>query len=193
MNGSAEIAQLIAAHGLWILAPLAVLEGPIVTVIASWLARLGLLDPLAVFVCVVIADLVGDGLMYWAGRGVRLDRLPVIGRYLRIPRSTLVPLVKAFRERGVRLLVVGKLTHAAGFAFLIAAGAARMPFALFLLVNFLASIPKCLAFMALGWVIGAAHQEISRWLSLGSGLVLGLVAMAALVGFVIWRRRKAAS
>lgn len=189
MTESGDIVSVIATHGLWVLAPLSVMEGPIVTVIGGWLASLKLMNPVAVFVCVVIGDVVGDSLLYATGRGVRLDRLPLIGRYLRIPRATLVPLVRGFRDRGVRLLVLGKLTHAAGFAVLIAAGAARMNFALFALVNVLASIPKSLALMALGYGIGAAHAKVAQWLSWGSALVLILVVIGGAIW--LWRRRAA--
>jgi membrane-associated protein len=192
-GGSNEIVNIIAAHGFWIIAPMSIVEGPIVTVIAGWLASLGILSAVAVFVCVVIGDVVGDSILYWAGRGVRLDRLPVVGRYLRIPRSRLVPLVKAFREQGVRLLIFGKVTQAAGFAVLIAAGAARMPFGLFVLVNFLISIPKSLVLMALGYAIGAAHAQIASWFSWGSGAMLALIVIGVGVWVFIERRRRRAT
>lgn len=193
MTGDSNaIVDLIAAQGLWILAPLSIIEGPIVTVIAGWLASLSIMSPVAVFLCVVIGDVVGDSILYAAGRGVRLDKLPLIGRYLRIPRARVVPMVKAFREQGVRLLVIGKITQAAGFAVLIAAGAAKMPFGLFALVNLLTSIPKSIALMALGYAIGAAHARIASWFSWGSGLMLTLLIGGLVVWYVLRRRRRAA-
>ena len=193
MEDNAWITQLIAANGLWILAPLSILEGPIVTVIASWLSRIGLLDPVAAFVCVVLGDVVGDAIMYAAGRGVRLDRLPLVGRFLKIPRPTLVPLVKAIRGNSVRMLLVGKWTHAAGFAVLIAAGAARINFGLFVLVNLLASIPKSAVFFALGWTLGEAHQRVADWLSAGTAAVFSVLVIAAVaLGVRWWIKRRAA-
>lgn len=186
------IVNLIAAQGLWILAPLSILEGPIVTVIGGWLASLAIMSPVAVFVCVVLGDVIGDSILYAAGRGVRLDRVPVIGRYFRIPRAKIVPLVKGFREQGVRLLVIGKITQAAGFVVLIAAGAAKMPYGLFLLVNFLTSIPKSLALMALGYGIGAAHARIASWFSWGSGVMLALLIGGVVVWYILHRRKKLA-
>lgn len=186
------IVSLIAAQGLWILAPLSIIEGPIVTVIAGWLASLKIMSPVAVFVCVVLGDVIGDSILYAAGRGLRLDKLPVVGRYFRIPRAKIVPLVKGFREQGVRLLVIGKVTQAAGFLVLIAAGAAKMPYGLFLLVNFLTSLPKSLALMALGYVIGAAHAKIASWFSWGSGVMLALLIGGVAVWYVLHRRKRLA-
>ena len=62
------IQSLVQAHGLWLLAPVTVLEGPIVTVIAAYMASLGLLNLYAVYVICVLGDLVGDAGIYALGR-----------------------------------------------------------------------------------------------------------------------------
>lgn len=189
MNGDTIIA-LLSDHGLWILAPISIIEGPIVSILAGWLVGLGIMALVPSFIILVLGDVIGDALLYAAGRGVRLDRLPLVGRYFRIPRAKLVPVVKAFREQGVRLLVIGKVTQAAGFVVLIGAGAARMNFALFLLVNTLAAIPKAALLLALGYAIGEAHERIAAWLSWGS-LAMGGLAVLAFALWWLWRRRKA--
>ncbi len=185
----ADLIAMIQSHGLWVIAPLAVLEGPIVSVLTGWLVSLSLLNPFAAFAVLVLGDVVGDSLLYAGGRGLRLDKLPVIGPKLRLPRGQMVTLVRGIREHGVRLLVLGKLTHAAGFAVLIAAGAARMNLALFLLVNTLTSLPKTLAFMVLGYLFGHAHERIADWLQLGSGLLLAAFMAIGLLIWFIKRRR----
>ena len=53
--------SLIQSDGLLILFPIAVVEGPIITVIAAYVASLGYLNLPAVFCVVVAADLVGGG------------------------------------------------------------------------------------------------------------------------------------
>ena len=80
MVGLETVTALIAKNGLAILAPIALLEGPIVTVIAAWLANRGLLDVWSVTVVVILADLVGDVLFYCLGRW-GLHRLPLRWRY----------------------------------------------------------------------------------------------------------------
>lgn len=189
MTAGQEIAALVMAHGLWVLVPLAVLEGPIVTVIVGGLASLGLIDPALAIVLLVLADVAGDAVLYAGGRGLRIDRIPLIGARLRLPRAQLVPLIRGMRRHATRLMVLGKLTHAAGFAVLIAAGAARVSLAQFLVVNLLASVPKTLAFFALGYGFATAQERISHWLSLGSGAVLGVAAVAA--GLVLVFRHRA--
>ena len=191
MTASAEIATIITNHGISILAPLAILEGPIVTVVAAYLASLHLLRLVDVIICVIIGDVIGDCILYAVGRGM-LDWLPLSLRMrFGVSRRRMAVLMRTFRDNGVRVLVVGKLTHAAGFAVLIAAGAARMPFGTFVLANFLATIPKSLALVALGYVFGSAHGLIAQWFSLGSVVILAGVAL--IIAVIIWRKRKSAA
>ena len=191
MTASAEIATIITNHGISILAPLAILEGPIVTVVAAYLASLHLLRLVDVIICVIIGDVIGDCILYFVGRGM-LDWLPLSLRMrFGVSRRRMAVLMRTFRDNGVRVLVVGKLTHAAGFAVLIAAGAARMPFGTFVLANFLATIPKSLALVALGYVFGSAHGLIAQWFSLGSVVILAGVAL--IIAVIIWRKRKSAA
>ena len=180
-----DLVALIQSHGLLILAPLALIEGPVVTVIAAYLARLGLMDLPAVVICVILADVAGDALFYALGRRMVPQRwLDRIG----LTRSRLARLVRAFRAQGTRLLVVGKLTHSAGAAVLTAAGIARMDFGKFLLVNLLASIPKSLLFVGLGWIFGSAWQRVDDWIFHGTLALSALVLLAVSLWFL--RKRK---
>lgn len=187
MTLSPDIALLVSTYGIAALAPLALVEGPIVTVIAAYLASQSLLVLWQVVMVVVLADLVGDALLYWVGR-TALDRMSVPWRQrLGLSDARIAGLVSAFHTKGTAMLVGGKLTHAAGFAVLAAAGAARMPFGKFLVVNLLATIPKSLAFVGLGLLFGGAHAQIAAWLSAGSVVVIG-VAVVLLSVILLWKK-----
>ncbi|MEZ5722460.1 MAG: hypothetical protein R3D59_13060 [Paracoccaceae bacterium] len=123
MFGLEMVTALLAKHGLILVAPVAVLEGPIVTVIAAWLATRGVFPLWAVALVVVAADLVGDLLLYALGRWGRavvptrfLDRLG-------LGAARLEALAGHFEVKGGRTLLFGKITHSVGFAVLVAAGA----------------------------------------------------------------------
>ena len=150
----------------------------IVSIVAGYLASRGLLLLKAVIPVVILADLVGDVALYALGRW---------GRRFLPPRPSLARMARRLRADGTRILVVGKLTHTAGFAVLIAAGIARMPLARFLVVNLLATIPKSLFFLALGWIFGAAWaQEGGPWVYVAA---LTTLVLFALFLWQPWRRR----
>ena len=188
MIGSFDITALITSFGLLILAPIAVVEGPIVTVIAAWLASQGLLSLPSVFVVVVLADLAGDGLLYGVGRGV-LGRISPRWRI----RMGLLPdkmaiLLDIFHNRGGRVLLAAKWTHAAGLPVLVAAGAARMSFWRFLQFNLIGTIPKTLVLLAIGYAFGSAHETIADWISTGGLVLVGVAGLTGLIWFS-WRKR----
>lgn len=66
------IETLVRDHGLSIIAPVAVVEGPIVSIIAGHLAALGYFDFVALTSVLIMADLVGDwlGALAFATLGV---------------------------------------------------------------------------------------------------------------------------
>lgn len=189
MIETATISDVISTYGITILAPLAVVEGPIVTIVAAYLASLALLNPYQVFACVVLADLIGDSLLYVAGR-VALQKLPTTLRQrLGATPERIDSLVGAFDQQGARMIVIGKLTHAAGFAVLMAAGAARMAFGPFLLANLAATLPKSLVLMAIGYAFGSAHVLIAQWISFGSAILFGVLALIA-IAYLIYHKRR---
>jgi membrane-associated protein len=191
MIASGTIVTVISTYGIAILAPLAILEGPIVTIVAGYLASIGLLSLWQVILCVIVADLVGDFLLYAIGRGM-LHGLPAGWRArLGLSDERLARFAEAYATNGVRVLVVGKLTHAAGFAILLGAGAARMPLLTFFLANLLATIPKSLALVALGYAFGSQHARIAEYLSVGSVVVIGV--LVAGLAFWVYRKRAASA
>ncbi len=174
--------QLLQDHGLWLLAPVAIIEGPIATVIAGYLGHLGFLNLYVAFVVVVLADLVGDTLFYWLGaRGIGWIS-PRWRVRLGLHEQRLADIARHYKTQGGRTLVIGKLTHSLGMVALVAAGVARMRFWPFLGYNLVATIPKSGLFLLLGYSLGYAYQQVNAWI-----FWLSLVPLAALGLYLLFR------
>jgi membrane protein DedA with SNARE-associated domain len=182
------IVELVRNYGLLLLLPLAILEGPIVSVIAGWLIKLGYLQFGPVYVVCIAADLTGDGLLYCIGR-YSSGKLPRRWFPRIFPSAdTVAVMLERFHTQGGRILVVAKLTHSLGFAALLAAGAARMSIPAFFWFNLLATIPKSLFFILIGYGLGQAYATIDAWIWRGSVLVFVLACAAAF----LWLRKSKA-
>ena len=181
--------QLLQVHGLLLLFPLAVIEGPIVTVVAGWLARLGYFRLEWVMLILVLADLVGDGLLYWLGRAGP-DVLPHEWRLkLGVTDERIAMVVEHFRKKGGRTLLAAKLTHSFGFVALVAAGASRMSFPAFLGFNLIGTIPKTAFFLFVGYAVGEAHVTIDHWIGRAS---LGIaITGVTLLSIWYWKKKRA--
>ena len=179
----AEVGTLIRDYGMLIIGPVAVLEGPVISVISGYLARAGLVSLRLVFVVLVVADLVGDVALYLVGRQGRAGlALPWLARF-GVTRRRLASVIRAFRKNDARILVLGKLTHSAGFAVLLAAGMARMPFLRFLALNTAATVPKVAVFLGIGWWFGEVADRVGNWILGGTVLVAICFAIFAVFRF----------
>ncbi len=187
MTEAADLADLVRTHGLALLLILSIIEGPIVTVLAAYLASQGLLPIGWVVAVAILGDVLGDILLYGIGRaglaGVKTGRLRKFG----VDPGTLGRLADLYRARGVQLLILAKLTHSAGAAAILGAGAARMAIPPFLAANLAAGVPKVLILALIGWEFGAASQEIQDWIMLLSAVVLVLLAVLAIA---VWLKRR---
>jgi membrane protein DedA with SNARE-associated domain len=184
------LVNLVQAHPFLFLFPLAVVEGPIVTVVAAWLLRDNLWNLAAVYAICVLADLVGDAVLYALGR--RAHALsPRWQQRLGLTTDRLGQLNAHFDSHGPTTLAIGKLTHSAGFAVLLAAGASRMPFGRFLGWNLLATLPKTLAFLLIGYAFGAAYGTVDSWIFRVSLILMALITVLCIVWLL--HKRKVAS
>ena len=157
---TSEILGLLSVHPYAVLLPLAIAEGPLVTIACGVLVAAGQLEFSSVLAIVVAGDLVGDSALYALGRwgGTRMvTRWASQGTLARA-----AALQDHFLRKADRVLVAGKLTHAVGAPVLIAAGIVRMAFGRFFVVNFVATLPKSLALLCLGYAFHAGYTAIGQ-------------------------------
>lgn len=189
MTAPDTVLQLLQANGLLLLFPLAVIEGPIITVIAGWLARLNYISMNWAMLILVAADLVGDSMLYALGR-YGPEVLPSKWRTaLGMNDKRIAQVTGHFSKHGGRTLVAAKLTHTFGFVVLFAAGVSRMSFATFLFFNLVGTIPKTLFFLLIGYLVGEAQVAIDTWIgrfSLGIA-ILGI----AILSIWYWYKKRA--
>jgi membrane protein DedA with SNARE-associated domain len=177
----AALLATLAEHGSWIPYLLAVVEEPLVTLGAKALMQIGALDIRLAWGPAVLADLVGDTILYLVGRH-RPDCLPLCHR----PNAARSLEHEVFRAYGGRILVLAKLTQVAGLPTLIVAGFAHMPLASILFWNLAGTLPKVTAVLLFGCLFW-------RSVSLGPtemAVTVLLLAAAAGSGLLIQQRRR---
>jgi membrane protein DedA with SNARE-associated domain len=167
----AQIFNLLYAYSYLILFPLVVIEGPIVTIIAGFLASLGFLNPFIAYAVVVTGDLGGDILYYFAGRWWLKSAFNKIISFFHIGTKRVEKTEEALRKHKGEVLFFGKLSHVVGIFILFIAGHAEIPFGDYVWFNFLATLPKSLILLAVGYYFGSSITSFRRSLDF---TVLGL-------------------
>ena len=173
-----EIIHWLLAYQYWFLFPITAAEGPIVTLIAGFLVFLGSMNFWLAYAIIVAGDLAGDTIYYaigrWGGRRLvkRWENKAGMGE------NKLEKLESHFKHHPAKTLVLGKLAHGLGGPVLAAAGLAKMPYSEFLLVNLLATVPKSLILLALGFYFGNAYSQVTRYLdAIGIAMLAGVLVL----------------
>ncbi|MCX6763459.1 MAG: DedA family protein [Candidatus Moranbacteria bacterium] len=173
-----KILAMLLQFKYWILFPIVVIEGPIITVIVGLMVSLGSLNFLIAFPLIVVADVVGDCLYYAIGRYAGKRFLERWGRYIGIKISDLDKIENHYKQHSGKTLVIGKLSHAFGVAVLLGAGMAKMPISEFIWYNFIATVPKSLVLFLIGFYFGNFYNQINKYLD--------YTAIASLFIFIIF-------
>lgn len=191
--------DLLGASIAWILAyryavlfPIMVVEGPVITVVAGFLASMGQLNFWIALVMLVAGDLAGDTIYYTLGRGGRWYLLGRWGKYVGLTPERVAQLEQHFGSHAAKTLLVGKISHGIGAALLVAAGVARVPFLRFILINFIGSLPKTYILLLVGFYFGRAYVQISRYLGYFGITLFVAVVVGVAAYFFLWRRKRAA-
>jgi membrane protein DedA with SNARE-associated domain len=176
-----QIVEWLLAYRYLVLFPIMVVEGPIITIIAGFLASLDLLNVYVVYVVIIVADLTGDFIYYSIGRWGRESFIDKWGKYIGLSPEKVERVEAHFQKHRKKTLILGKLSHAIGMPILVAAGIARVPLWQFLWFNFLATLPKTLVFLLIGYHFGQAYVKFDKYLDYFTVSILIIGAIVLLV------------
>lgn len=164
-----------------ILFPVAVIEGPIITVVAGFLGANHLVNIYLVYFIMLAGDVVGDCLHYAVGRfGKRF--IGRWGRYIGLSPDKIASMESHYRKHSGKTIMLSKITHGIGPMFLVAAGASGVTFKRFITFSILGAIPLTLTFLLIGYFFGQAYQSISRYLD-WFGFAASGIAIALFIGY----------
>lgn len=162
VNQVDQIFSLLYTYSYLVLFPLVVIEGPIVTIIAGFLISLGFMDFFPAYLTIIAGDLAGDMLYYSAGRWWLNNTYKKALSFFNINLKLVKRLEEALKKNKGPLLFFGKLSHAIGGLILFAAGSAEIPLREFLTFNFLATLPKSLILLAVGFYFGSTVSSFRK-------------------------------
>ena len=161
------------------------LPGETALVAAGVFASSGRLDIVAVIVVAAAAAIIGDNLGYWIGRtGGR----SVLTRWT-VTSGTL-PWAESFFERhGPKTIFIGRFFSILRVTAAWMAGVSRMRWWTFFFWNAAGGICWAVLVGLVAYFAGHAAADAISHYGLIGGVVIAVVAVAALVGFHFWRKR----
>lgn len=178
------IIQLLLTYKYLILIPLAILEGPIVSVIAGFLATQGIFNLFLLFFVMVTGDIIGDAIFYFIGyKGKKLFH------YFNINEEKIEKAKIYFQNNHNKAIAASKIMWGIGTAGLIAAGALRVSYKKYFKTCALYSLAQSFAMIILGVFFGQAYMIIGKYFDYYVAWV-SILAIAFLLFFVFIKKYK---
>ncbi|MBT2534287.1 DedA family protein [Arthrobacter sp. ISL-48] len=163
-----------------------VLPGETAAVLGGVLASRGTVQLWLMMVLVVMAAVIGDSVGYEVGKhfGPRFLDL----RVFRTKRGKLDEAQSFLRRKGGAAVFLGRFVAFFRAVMPALAGTARMPYLRFLAFNLAGGVVWGTGFVLLGFLAGNSYEAVAKAAGRDIAVVIGVLAVIALV---IWRVRKA--
>ncbi len=160
-----EILSVLGQYKYWVIFPIALIEGPIITVISGFLVNLGVLQGFVAYCVLVVADVLGDTLYYFAGRYWKHSSwIKKIVKFFGYDENTEKYLEEHFRKHKFKTFLIGKFTHGIGGMIEIASGIAGIRFWEYLFISFITTLPKAFILFFIGYYAGTYYEKINDYL-----------------------------
>jgi membrane-associated protein len=170
----------------------AVIEGPMVMVLAGFLVKLNYLSFWPVYFLLMAGDLIADTAWYAIGYyGAR----PIVlkyGKFFGITKDSLKRTERIFKKHQNKILFLSKITMGFGFALvvLVTAGISRISFKKYITFNFLGQFIWTGFLMGIGYLFGGVYVTLNRDLQLASIISFIVLILFGFYGLSKYLRRK---
>ena len=176
-----NLVLLLTNYGYFILFPLAAFEGPIISLIAGFLIRLGYFSFLPVLIILVLGDVIPDVIYYYIGRfGNKNQLIEKYGSRSDFILNNFNFLEKIWRNHGRKTMLLSKLAYGLSTPLLISAGLVKMPLRRFISYTLPISILLYSFTVSIGYYLGSSYQLANKYIESA-----GIVVAAGIVIFIL--------
>ncbi len=178
-----SMATLIGWIGTYryvILLPIAIVEGPIITIICGFLCAQGQLELWIVYIIVILGDLIGDVVWYYIGYRYGYAFAKKWGERFGLTDQKIEQVKEKFHKHKHSILFLSKITNGLGLALVVlfTAGLSKIPFRRYMIINFTGQLVWSGILLVIGYEFGNALNKID---SIGGKITLGIGVAAAFV------------
>lgn len=179
--------HLLETGGYILLFPIAIMEGPIITVISGFLVSLGIFNVFIVYGIIVLGDVLGDAFWYLLGRfGGNWRYTEPIKRFFKLTPERIEATRERFATHRYKMMMASKLLWGVGSAGLFTAGMVRIPYISFATTCLVVTMAQAAFFLTVGYYFGEAYEIIGQYLDYFASitLVVGCIGIAAALWYV---------
>jgi membrane protein DedA with SNARE-associated domain len=166
-----------------------IVEGPIMTILASFAASLGFFNIFVVFFLSITGDIIGDTVLYAIGYFGGNAALWKAEKLLKIKPTIVAKMESLFLKHGKKTILAVKSTTGLCWITFIAAGSVRMNFKDFLSASLLGGILWSGFLVIIGYFFGYAFEKINDYIRF-AGLIIFFGALIFFIIVTIYKRHQ---
>ncbi|MCX6761778.1 MAG: DedA family protein [Candidatus Moranbacteria bacterium] len=185
-----NIFQFLHHYGYFVMLPLMIIEGPIVTVIAAMLASLGAFNVFLVLLFSILGDVIGDVALYALGYRFGMGFVRHVGKYIGITEKLVLRMQEYFKKYGGKTIFAVKSTTGLCWATFTAAGIVKMDFKKFLKNSVYGGIVWSGFLVAMGYFYGYLWRDIKQYIQ-WVGWIIFVVAAISIFIITLYKNRQA--
>jgi len=179
---------LLLQYKYWIVVPLAFFEGPVTSLIAGFMVRLGYLYLIPILILFVVGDIVPDIVYYFIGRYG--NRTKIIKRYMSTSNflsRNLSVVEKLWSDHGKKTMFFTKIAYGLSTPFLISAGLVKMPFKKFIKYELPISVIQYIVLIGIGYLLGTSFELVSTYVRGIEYITISLTAVMIIIFILVSR------
>ena len=178
-----HVFDLLVTYRYWLLIPFSILEGPIVSVIAGVLVKLGYFTFVLAYIVLIIGDIISDIIHYYMGHwGNRIflekyvSKLSVLGKNIDAITHLWVVHPK-------KMMFLSKLAYGISGPLVVSSALAKMTLGRFLSYTIPISLFQHVLFLAIGYGLGYSYSFASEYITYG-GMFIAVIAVILIAVYI---------
>jgi membrane protein DedA with SNARE-associated domain len=175
------IISLLTSYGYFILFPLALIEGPALSLAVGFLISLGIFNFFPALGILILGDLIPDVFYYFLG--AKGSEWKFIKKYKE--RFNFASLEKVWHNHPGKALLITKFSYGISAMLLIMAGIIKIPFKKFISYSFLISVAQYSLIMSIGYILGNSYKLAEGYIKYLEIIVL-IGAMLFIIGYQLF-------
>jgi membrane-associated protein len=185
-----HIVYLLTQYRYFILFPLAIVEGPILAVIAGFLCINGFLNVFVVYPIIVLGDIIGDSIVYTFGRWGVPAFIKKMARRVAVKPEKINSVRAYFDSNPNKTISLSKVTLGIGVAGIYLAGNTKIPYERFIRICLVTSALQYIIYLCMGLLFGDAYKQINHYLNFFAALTVTVTLCIISFHFIRSIRKK---
>ncbi len=179
-----HIVHWLLTYKYLMLFPLAIIEGPILAIIAGFLCAQGYLSSGFALPVIVAGDLIGDSVCFLLGKkGVSPQFKKIIYR-LGFDRRRVAPVLQFIKTHPRSFIPLSKITLGIGPLGIYLTGSSGIVYRKFIAICLVTSVCQYIIYLEMGILFGQAYSKINHYLDYTASIII-IVSLICFLIFII--------